>query len=86
MFVVDCGNVNVHRAKVLIGSAAGARVAKVIDDHVDRVGIITVKVRGGVQVGDVAGRVQIGVQVRLRTGQRQRGAGSADRDACSRSS
>ncbi len=81
LLVVDRCDVNVHRAKVLVRAAAGARIAVIVDDHVDGVSIVAKRVCRTVQVGHVAGRVQIGIQVRLRTGQRQRGARSADRDA-----
>ena len=40
LFVIDRRDVDVDGPQVLIGAAACARVAIVVDDHVDRVGIV----------------------------------------------
>ncbi len=66
----------------MIGSAARAGVAVVVDDDFDRVGVVAEGVRRAVQVLNVAGGVQESVQVGQRAGQGQRSsAAAADRDS-----
>ncbi len=77
LFVVDGRDVDVDGAEVLIGSAACAGVAIVVDDDVDGVGIVAEGVGGPVQVLHVAGCVQEGVQTGQGAGQSQRSSAAA---------
>ena len=67
-FIVDRCDVDVDRAKILIGSAAGAGVAKIIDDHVDRIGIIAVQIGRRMKVLNAGRIIKVLIQISDRAG------------------
>ena len=78
--VIDRPNIHVDRTQILVGAATGTRVAQVVNDHVDGVGIVAGGARRAVQVSDIACRIQERVQAGQCAGQSQRArARSADR-------
>ncbi len=79
--VVDGANVDVYRAQIDVGAAAGSGVAVVVDVHLDRIGVVAVGMRRAVQVGQVAGGIKIVVQICQAAFQGQRCTGAANGDA-----
>ena len=71
-FVVDRRDIHIDGAQVLVRATTRAGVAIVVDDNRDGVGVIPERVGRLVQVENVAGVVEVGVQVRQRPFQRQR--------------
>ena len=70
LFIIDRGDVDTDRAQRLIGAAAAARVAAIIDHDGDRVGVVAVGVGRAVQIRDVRRVIEVRIQFRQRSGQR----------------
>ena len=73
-WIVDCSDIHIHCTHRLIGAATRAGIAIVVDDNGNGVCVIAVGVRGIVQILQVSGVVEVGVETgrRTRKGARRR--------------